>query len=151
MDVDCRRARSEAPGDQCGANLYSFVTTRATRRRSFRQVAATVCTNRTGSRLVARALERVRDGDREALGFLYARYSDDVYGVVRGAVGEHPARELTRLVFARLPHTIAAYDECDAPFDAWIFSLARGAVAEAQLPAGAIAGPQLPAGAIAGS
>ncbi|MGP0102387.1 MAG: RNA polymerase subunit sigma-24, partial [Solirubrobacteraceae bacterium] len=33
--------------------------------------------------LVSLAVKRAQAGDREALGFLYARYADNVYGYVR--------------------------------------------------------------------
>ncbi len=89
------------------------------------------CTSETNSRLVERALERARSGDREALGFLYARYSEEVYGALRGVMGEGPpAQEITRRVFAGLPRAIAGYGNCDAPFGAWVVSLARSVVAE---------------------
>lgn len=57
--------------------------------------------------LVRRAIGRARAGDREALRLLYARYADDIYGYARTIVSDHDeARDLTRLVFARLepPH-----------------------------------------------
>ncbi len=56
---------------------------------------------RPTSSLVQRAFERARDGDRDAAGFLYARYGDEVYECVRATLGDHTrAREATRCVFA---------------------------------------------------
>ncbi len=37
----------------------------------------------TNSRLVSQAIQRAKEGDRDALGFLYARYADNIYGYVR--------------------------------------------------------------------
>jgi hypothetical protein len=53
------------------------------------------------SSLVQRAFERARHGDRDAAGFLYARFGDEVYECARATLGDHErAREATRCVFA---------------------------------------------------
>jgi RNA polymerase sigma-70 factor, ECF subfamily len=76
--------------------------------------------------LVARAVRRAQAGDRAALGFLYARYADNVCGYVRSIVhDQHEAEDITQHVFAKLIHVIGSYEERDVPFFAWILRVAR--------------------------
>jgi RNA polymerase sigma-70 factor (ECF subfamily) len=78
------------------------------------------------TRLVSRAVKKAQEGDREALGFLYARYADNVYGYVRSIVhDEHEAEDITQHVFAKLIHVIGKYEERDVPFFAWILRVSR--------------------------
>jgi RNA polymerase sigma-70 factor, ECF subfamily len=78
------------------------------------------------SRRVSRAVKRAQDGDREALGFLYVRYSDNVYGYVRSFIHDpHEAEDVTQQVFAKLIHVIGKYEERDVPFFAWVLRVAR--------------------------
>ena len=75
---------------------------------------------------VSLAVKRAQAGDREALGFLYARYADNVYGYVRSIVhDEHEAEDITQHVFAKLMHVIGKYEERDVPFFAWILRVSR--------------------------
>jgi RNA polymerase sigma-70 factor, ECF subfamily len=76
--------------------------------------------------LVSQAIKRAQAGDREALGFLYTRYADNVYGYVRSIVhDEHEAEDITQHVFAKLIHVIGKYEERDVPFFAWILRVSR--------------------------
>ena len=78
------------------------------------------------TRLVSRAVKRAQEGDREALGFLYARYADNVLGYVRSIVhDQHEAEDITQHVFAKLMHVIGKYEEREVPFFAWILRVAR--------------------------
>src|SRR5580704_12946766 len=78
--------------------------------------------------LVAQAVKRAQAGDREALGFLYARYADNVYGYVRSIVhNHHEAEDITQHVFAKLMRVIGKYEERDVPFFAWALRVARNA------------------------
>ena len=78
------------------------------------------------SALVSRAVKRAQQGDREALGFLYARYADNVCGYVRSIVhDQHEAEDITQHVFAKLIHAIGKYEERDVPFFAWILRVSR--------------------------
>jgi RNA polymerase sigma-70 factor (ECF subfamily) len=82
--------------------------------------------DRAASRLLSRAIERAQEGDREAFGFLYARYADDVYGYVCSIVHDrHEAEDITQHVFAKLIHAIGKYEERDVPFFAWILRVSR--------------------------
>jgi RNA polymerase sigma-70 factor (ECF subfamily) len=78
------------------------------------------------SRLVTQAIQRAQAGDREALGFLYARYSENIYGYVRSIVhNHHEAEDITQHVFAKLMRVIGKYEERDVPFFAWALRVAR--------------------------
>ncbi|HEX4838349.1 MAG TPA: sigma-70 family RNA polymerase sigma factor [Solirubrobacteraceae bacterium] len=75
---------------------------------------------------VSRAVKRAQCGDRDALGFLYTRYADNVYGYVRSIVHDHhEAEDITQHVFTKLIHVIGKYEERDVPFFAWILRVAR--------------------------
>lgn len=78
------------------------------------------------SRLVSKAVRRAQAGDREALGFLYARYADNIYGYVRSIVHDHhEAEDVTQHVFTKLMRVIGKYQERDVPFFAWMLRVAR--------------------------
>jgi RNA polymerase sigma-70 factor (ECF subfamily) len=75
---------------------------------------------------VSLAVRRAQEGDREALGFLYTRYADDVYGYVRSIVrDQHEAEDVTQQVFAKLIRVIGKYEEREVPFFAWVLRVAR--------------------------
>lgn len=76
--------------------------------------------------LVSRAIRLAQAGDRDAIGFLYTRYADNVYGYVRSIVHDpHEAEDVTQQVFAKLIRVIGKYEERDVPFLAWILRVAR--------------------------
>jgi RNA polymerase sigma-70 factor (ECF subfamily) len=77
---------------------------------------------------VARAVARAKEGDREAVRFLYLRYADNVYGYVRSIVrDEYEAEDVTQQVFAKLMVVIGKYEQRAVPFSAWILRLAHNA------------------------
>lgn len=84
------------------------------------------------SQRVSHAVKAAQYGDREALGFLYARYSDDVLAYTRSIVIDvHEAEDVTQQVFAKLIHVISKYEERDdVPFFAWILRVARNAAVD---------------------
>jgi RNA polymerase sigma-70 factor, ECF subfamily len=78
------------------------------------------------SRLIRRAIAAAKDGDRDAMSFLYVRYADNVHGYVRSIVRDHhTAEDITQQVFAKLMGSIVKYQERDVPFLAWILRVAR--------------------------
>ncbi len=80
----------------------------------------------TNTRLVSQAIQRAKEGDREAFGFLYARYADNIYGYVRSIVhNHHQAEDITQQVFTKLMRVIDKYEERDVPFFAWALRVAR--------------------------
>jgi DNA-directed RNA polymerase specialized sigma24 family protein len=92
-----------------------------------RSVGASSRYGQAHSQLVSRAVGRARLGDRQALGFLYARYAEDVYGCALDIARDRDlAERATGQVFAALPSAIDAYEEREAPFSAWLLTVARG-------------------------
>jgi RNA polymerase sigma-70 factor (ECF subfamily) len=78
------------------------------------------------SKTVARAVERAKAGDRDAIRFLYARYADNVHGYVRSILrNEHEAEDVTQQVFAKLITSIHKYEPRQVPFSAWILRVAH--------------------------
>ena len=83
--------------------------------------------DRDGS-LVAQAVKLAQAGDRDALAFIYARYSEDIYGYVRSIVHDHhEAEDITQQVFAKLIGAIGSYQQRQVPFFAWMLRVARNA------------------------
>lgn len=80
----------------------------------------------SGNRTVARAVVRAKQGDREALRYLYVLYADHVYGYVASIVrDDHDAEDVTQHVFAKLITALPKYEERDVPFVAWMLRVAR--------------------------
>lgn len=72
------------------------------------------------------AVGRAKEGDLDALRFLYISYSNNVYGYVRSIVrDDHEAEDVTQHVFAKLMTSLVKYDERGVPFFAWLLRLAR--------------------------
>jgi RNA polymerase sigma-70 factor (ECF subfamily) len=79
-------------------------------------------------RRVARAVARAKQGDREALRYLYLQYADNVYGYVVSIVkDEHEAEDITQLVFAKLMTVLGSYEERKVPFLSWLLRLSQNA------------------------
>jgi RNA polymerase sigma-70 factor, ECF subfamily len=80
------------------------------------------------AREVSNAIARAKDGDREAMQFLYIRYADSVYGYVKSLVrDEHEAEDVTQQVFIKLMTRLHQYHERETPFLGWILRVARNA------------------------
>lgn len=80
------------------------------------------------SREVRRAVARAKQGDREAVRFLYLRYCDNVYGYVCSIVRDPgDAEDITQHVFMKLITVIVKYDDRGVPFSGWLLRLARNA------------------------
>ena len=68
-----------------------------------------------------RAVARAKQGDREALRYLYVRYSDNVYSYVSSIVrNHHEAEDVTQQVFAKLIDSLRHYEDRGAPFLSWL-------------------------------
>lgn len=82
----------------------------------------------TDTRLVQAAVSRVKEGDQEALHFLYVRYSQDLFRYVNSFVHDyHEAEDIVQNVFAKLMKVIHRYEQREVPFTAWILRVARNA------------------------
>ena len=72
------------------------------------------------------AVARAKQGDHEALRYLYVSYSHNIYGYVRSIVrDDHEAEDVTQHVFAKLITAIVRYDDRGVPFFAWLLRFAR--------------------------
>ncbi len=77
-------------------------------------------------RMVARAAARAKEGDQDAVRYLYLRFSDNVYSYVRTIVrDEHEAEDVTQHVFAKLITAIGKYDPRGGNFSSWIMRLSH--------------------------
>jgi len=73
-----------------------------------------------------KAILRAKEGDRDALTFLYVRYADNIYGYVRSIVrDEHEAEDITQHLFSKLTFALSRYEPRSVPFAAWILRVAR--------------------------
>jgi len=79
-----------------------------------------------GDAVVARAVARAKEGDQDAIRYLYLRYSDNVYSYVRAILrDDHEAEDVTQHVFAKLITVIVKYEQRATPFAGWILRLAH--------------------------
>jgi RNA polymerase sigma-70 factor, ECF subfamily len=98
-------------------------------------------------RVVADAVARAKEGDREAVRFLYLRYADNVYGYVRSIVrDDYEAEDVTQHVFAKLMTVVGKYEQRSVPFTAWILRLAHNVAIDhvrsrRAIPAAEVRGP----------
>lgn len=77
-------------------------------------------------RKVALAVARAKEGDQDAIRFLYVTYSNNIYGYVRSIMREdYEAEDVTQHVFAKLMTRIVKYDDRGVPFLAWLLRLAH--------------------------
>jgi len=78
------------------------------------------------ARAVSLAVARAKQGDQNALRYLYVRYADNVYSYVATLLrDEHEAEDVTQHVFAKLMSVLPKYEERDVAFSAWIMRVAR--------------------------
>lgn len=83
-------------------------------------------------RLVRRAVARAKQGDADAVRFLYLRYADNVFGYVRTIVRDHhDAEDVTQQVFTKLITAIAKYEQRGVPFVAWLLRMAHNVAVDA--------------------
>ena len=108
---------------------------------------STVETSHEIERLVSRAVARAKQGDRDAVRFLYVRYADNVYGYVRTIVRDHhDAEDVTQQVFAKLITAVSKYEPRGVPFVAWLLRMSHNVAIDAvrarrTVPAEEIFGP----------
>jgi RNA polymerase sigma-70 factor (ECF subfamily) len=77
-------------------------------------------------RAVSQAVTRAKQGDSEALRFLYVRYADHIYGYVASIVrDDFEAEDVTQHLFAKLMTALPKYEPREVPFSAWILRVAR--------------------------
>jgi RNA polymerase sigma-70 factor (ECF subfamily) len=72
------------------------------------------------------AVARAKEGDQDALRFIYTSYSNNIYGYVRSIVhDDYEAEDVTQQVFAKLMTTLVKYEDRGVPFFAWLLRMAR--------------------------
>src|SRR5215212_2017156 len=68
--------------------------------------------------------DRAKQGDSDAIRYLYLRFADNVYGYARSIVrDEHEAEDVTQQVFARLMGSIERYEQRSVPFSSWLLRI----------------------------
>lgn len=73
---------------------------------------------------VAQAVARAKQGDRNAIRFLYLRYSGNVYGYARSIVrNDYDAEDVVQQVFTRMLTAIKTYEQRSVPFSAWLLRI----------------------------
>src|SRR3954465_3313393 len=78
--------------------------------------------------LVVDAGARAKQGDDDAMRFLYLRYADNVYGYVCSIVrDEHEAEDVTQQILWKLLTALQRYEPRSVPFSAWILRIAHNA------------------------
>jgi len=91
----------------------------------FRRVSR-LTDDEAGNRVIDQAVIRAKQGDREALRYLYVHYADHVYGYVASIVrDDYEAEDVTQHVFAKLMTVLPKYQPREVPFSAWIIRVAR--------------------------
>ena len=74
------------------------------------------------------AVAAARQGDDDALRYLYLRFGDNVFSYVCSIVrDEHDAEDVTQSVFAKLPARLERYRPQVVPFASWIMRVAHNA------------------------
>ena len=75
-------------------------------------------------------LTRASQGDKDAFGELYERYTERIFNYVYYRTGNvHDAEDLTARVFQRAMNHIRNYTDRGVPFSAWLYRIAHNLVA----------------------
>jgi RNA polymerase sigma-70 factor (ECF subfamily) len=78
-------------------------------------------------------IERVADDQREAFEELYRRYARPVLGLALRRLGDRGrAEDSVQEVFAAVWRSAASYDRARGPGGAWLYTIARNAIVDAQ-------------------
>lgn len=123
MGLGGANKRAQSPLEGRKLIKEAFATTSATVGFTSRTA---VNTSPEATRKTRLAVARAKEGDHDALRYLYVTYSDNIYGYVRSIVrDDHEAEDITQHVFAKLMTTLVKYDDRGVPFFAWLIRMAR--------------------------
>jgi RNA polymerase sigma-70 factor (ECF subfamily) len=76
-----------------------------------------------------RTVGRAIKGDKEAIAALYEQYEPNVRRFLHYRLGDaHTAEDLTTEVFLRMIKALPGYHQGEAPFQAWLFQIARNLI-----------------------
>jgi len=79
----------------------------------------------------AESIARTKAGELEAFGELYRRYLTPIYRYIRTRVStDRDAEDLAEMVFLKAFEALETYEERGAPFSAFLYRVARNAVAD---------------------
>ncbi len=79
----------------------------------------------------AELVTMARQGDAEAVGQLYDRHHERIFRYVWSRTGDaHSAEDLTSETFTRMVSNLARYRPTGAPFEAWLYRIARNLVVD---------------------
>jgi RNA polymerase sigma-70 factor (ECF subfamily) len=71
-------------------------------------------------------VERARSGDREAYAMLFDRFHDEIYRFATRRIGDPVAgQDAAAETFVDMFKGIAKYEQTGAPFEAWLYTIAR--------------------------
>ena len=74
----------------------------------------------------ASLIQRAQQGDSHAVGWLYERFQQNIFRYLYYRLGDHQsAEDLTSEVFLRMLRSLPRYQPQEAPFQAWLFKIAR--------------------------
>ena len=90
--------------------------------------------------VVARLVERAKDGDKDAFGQIFRLHRDAILRFARLRLGSE-ADEVVSEVFTRAWVTLNNYEFTGLPFVAWLYGIARHVVADELTPADPDAAP----------
>ena len=91
------------------------------------------------------AVKRAAAGDREALAYLYMRYSNAIYSYVRTIVRDpYAAEDVTQQVFVKLMTSLRRYDGRAGGFPSWVVRVARNAAIDSLREARPLAASESP-------
>lgn len=95
--------------------------------------AATIALVSTPEVTDGRLIERVAAREREAFEELYARFARPVLGLALRRLGDRGrAEDSAQEVFAAVWRSAASYDRTRGPGGAWLYTIARNAIVDAQ-------------------
>ena len=106
--------------------------------------AATIALVSTPEATDGTLIERVAAREREAFEELYARYARPVLGLALRRLGDRGrAEDSVQEVFAAVWRSASSYDRARGPGGAWLYTIARNAIVDAQRrrPAPTVADP----------
>ena len=110
----------------------------------FPAAAATIVAMNTAEATDDTLIERIATCEREAFEELYGRYARPVFGLALRRIGDRGrAEDLVQETFAAVWRAASSYDRARGPGGAWLYTIARNAVVDAQRrrPAPTVADP----------